>query len=197
MSLPLLYLCRHGQTAWNAEGRLQGQEDIPLTPFGRAEAARNGLYLRNVLGEKAARLRFISSPMSRTVETMRIIRTKLGLDPDDFERDPRLVELHFGDWQGSTLAEIAARDPARIAARKADKWHFVPPGSHGESYEMLERRVGPVFDELQHPSLITAHGGVTRTFLRRYAGMDPDDAARFGVRQDRILRWQDDAVSWV
>ncbi|MBB4002973.1 histidine phosphatase family protein [Aurantimonas endophytica] len=197
MSLPLLYLCRHGLTAWNAEGRLQGQEDVPLTPRGRDQAARNGLYLRNVLGEKAASLRFISSPLSRTVETMRIIRGQLGLEPDDFDRDARLVELHFGDWQGSTLAEIAARDPGRIAARKADKWHFVPPGPQGESYEMLEQRVGPVFDELDVPTLITAHGGITRSFLRRHAGMDPDTAARFGVPQDRILRWQDGEVAWV
>jgi broad specificity phosphatase PhoE len=197
MGLPLLYLCRHGRTAWNIEGRLQGQEDVPLTPFGRVEAARNGLYLRNVLGERAAALRFISSPMSRTVETMRIIRQRLGLEPDDFERDPRLVELHFGDWQGSTLAEIAARDPAQIAARKADKWNFVPPGPHGESYEMLARRVGPVFEELDSPTLITAHGGVTRCFLRLHAGMKPDAAARFGVAQDRILRWQEGEISWV
>lgn len=197
MSPPLLYLCRHGQTAWNAEGRLQGQEDVPLTPLGRTQAARNGLYLRNVLGERAASLRFISSPLSRTVETMRIIRTQLGLDPDAFERDPRLVELHFGDWQGSTLAEIGARDPGQIAARKADKWHFVPPGPLGESYEMLEKRVGPVFDALSEPSLVTAHGGVARIFLRRYAGMAPDTAARFGVPQDRILHWQSGKVAWV
>lgn len=197
MNLPLLYLCRHGQTAWNLEGRLQGQEDIELTPFGRSEAARNGVYLRDVLGERAAALRFIASPLSRTVETMRIIREKLGLDPDDFEREPRLVELHFGDWQGSTLAEIAARDPQRIAARKANKWNFVPPGPKGESYEMLSRRVAPVFDELRDPTLIVAHGGVTRSFLRRYGNVEPDAAARFGVPQDRILRWQDGEIAWV
>lgn len=197
MSLPLLYLCRHGLTAWNAEGRLQGQEDVPLTPLGRAQAARNGLYLRNVLGERAASLRFISSPLSRTIETMRIIRRQMGLDPDDFERDGRLVELHFGDWQGSTLAEIAARDPEQIAARKADKWDFVPPGPKGESYEMLAARVGPVFEELDRPTLITAHGGISRCFLRRHGGMEPDTAARFGIPQDRILRWQDGEVAWV
>ena len=153
MSLPLLYLCRHGQTDWNAEGRLQGQEDIPLNALGRTQAKRNGRYLRNVLGERASDFRFVSSPMDRARETMRIIRHEMKLDPDAFEIEPRLIELNFGDWQGSTLAEVRTREPERVRARKADKWNFVPPGAAAESYAMLAARVRPVFQALERPTL--------------------------------------------
>ncbi|MCP3056217.1 histidine phosphatase family protein [Aurantimonas marianensis] len=197
MMLPQLYLCRHGQTDWNAEGRLQGQEDIALNALGRAQAQRNGRYLRNVLGQDARKFRFLSSPLSRAAETMRIIRTELGLDAGDFATDARLVELHFGDWQGSTIKEVRTRDPQGIAARKADKWNFVPPGPDAESYAMLAERVRPVFESLNEPTIVTAHGGVTRSFLRNYDNLSADEASHIGIPQDRILHFRDAVVSWV
>ncbi|WP_206455441.1 histidine phosphatase family protein [Aurantimonas marina] len=197
MALPDLYLCRHGQTDWNAEGRLQGQEDVPLNALGRAQAKRNGRYLRNVLGKGARKFRFLSSPLSRAAETMRIIRSELGLDADDFATDGRLVELHFGDWQGSTIKEVRARDPEGIAARKAHKWNFVPPGPDAESYAMLAERVRPVFDALTEPTIVTAHGGVTRSFLNIYNDLATDEASHVGIPQDRILHYREAVVSWV
>ena len=196
MKLPLLYLCRHGQTDWNAEGRLQGQEDIPLNALGRAQAKRNGRYLRNVLGAEAAGFRFVSSPMSRARQTMTIIRREMNLDPEVFETDPRLIELHFGTWQGFTLAEIKTREPERVKARKADKWNFVPPGAAAESYAMLARRVRPVFDELDRPTIVTAHGGVTRSILHLYAGASEHEASHCGIRQDRVLHNRDGELDW-
>lgn len=196
MSLPLLYLCRHGQTDWNAEGRLQGQEDIALNALGRAQAKRNGRYLRNVLGAEARSFRFVSSPLGRARETMAIIRREMKLDPDAFEIDPRLVELNFGDWQGFTLAQMKMREPERVRQRKADKWNFVPPGDAAESYAMLSRRVRPVFDELDRPTIVTAHGGVTRSVLHLFAGASEHDASHCGIRQDRVLHNRDGDLSW-
>lgn len=197
MTLPNLYLCRHGQTDWNAEGRLQGQEDIPLNALGRTQAKRNGRQLLSLLGDGAREFRFLSSPLSRAAETMRIIRTELGLDADDFATDGRLVELHFGDWQGSTIKEVRARDPEGIAARKADKWNFVPPGPDAESYAMLAERVRPVFEALDEPTIVTAHGGVTRSFLRCYDNLGAEEASHIGIPQDRILHYLDAVGSWV
>lgn len=192
-----LYLCRHGQTDWNAEGRLQGQEDIPLNALGREQARRNGLCLRNILGPGASGFSFLSSPLGRAVETMRIIRTELDLPPDDFETDPRLVELHFGDWQGSTLDEVRESDPDGPKRRKADKWNFVPPGEKAESYALLAERVRPVFEGLSRPTIVTAHGGVSRCILRMYGGFDDRAAARGDIAQDRILHWLDGGLTWV
>ncbi|MEX6508291.1 histidine phosphatase family protein [Jiella sp. M17.18] len=195
-ALPLLYLCRHGQTTWNADGRLQGQEDVPLNTLGRHQARRNGRYLKNVLGERAKDFRFLSSPMARASETMRIIRKELGLPPDDFATDGRLIELNFGDWQGQTTREIRAWDAAGLAARDADKWHFRPPGERAESYAMLAARARPVFEGLTGPTIVTAHGGISRIFLATFAGLAEDEAAYIGIPQDRVLVAERGQIEW-
>ncbi|MEM8665125.1 MAG: histidine phosphatase family protein, partial [Pseudomonadota bacterium] len=91
---------RHGETDWNVEGRLQGQLDIPLNDTGRGQARRNGDALAAYLA--AERLQdpdFIASPLSRSVETMAIVRDALGEDAP-FRTDERLREISFGDWSG-------------------------------------------------------------------------------------------------
>lgn len=195
--MPLLYLCRHGQTDWNAAGLLQGQSDIPLNRLGRAQAKRNGRYLHNVLGAAVGDFLFLSSPMDRAMETMRIVREELGLDPDDFATDERLKEIHFGDWQGFTLSQIGEREPDGLALRKRDKWNFIPPGMGAENYEQLADRVAPVFENLGRPAIVTAHGGITRAFLRRFAGLPAHEAAQADIFQDRILRFEAGVTAWV
>lgn len=200
MAFPHLFLCRHGQTDWNADERLQGQEDIALNDLGRDQARRNGRTLRDRLGERAEAFRFLASPMARTRETMAIIRAELGLDPARFETDARLIELNFGDWQGQTLAEVALHDPAAVEERERRKWDFVPPGATAESYELLARRVAPAFDDLKRdgrPTILVAHGGVVRSFFKLYLGMTPRDAAHLSTPQDLILEVQGDASAWI
>ncbi|WP_182084683.1 histidine phosphatase family protein [Aureimonas sp. ME7] len=195
--LPLIYLCRHGQTDWNAAGRLQGQSDIPLNRVGLAQAKRNGRYLRNVLGAGADGFRFVSSPMQRAADTMRIIRQEIGLDPEGFEADERLKEIHFGDWQGFTVRQLRERSPTEADARERDKWNFRPPGVGAETYASLAERVAPVFRELTTPAVVVAHGGITRTFLQVFGGYTPHDASHIDIPQDRILRIQDGVIAWV
>jgi broad specificity phosphatase PhoE len=197
MTLPHLFIVRHGQTDWNAEARLQGQEEIPLNALGRTQAARNGRHLAGLLGGSVSDYRFLASPMLRTRETMRIIRTELGLDPEAYETDTRLIELHFGDWQGSTLAEVGAQDPGAVEAREASKWTYVPPGDSAESYDLLAQRAQPVFESLAKPTIVVAHGGIVRSFLKLYAGMPAVEAAHMIIPQDRILEYRDGSVSWV
>ncbi|KQT88060.1 histidine phosphatase family protein [Aurantimonas sp. Leaf443] len=197
MLSPGLLLCRHGETDWNAEGRIQGQRDVPLNDRGRAQARRNGTVLRDLLGERAGAYRYLASPLGRTRETMEIIRREIGLDPAGYETDTRLVELHFGAWQGYTLAEIRDRHPEQIRARKADKWNYVPPGAEAESYATLETRIAPVFEALEGPVLVVAHGGVVRTVLHRFAGHPSLEAAHMGVPQDRFLSFSEGNPRWL
>lgn len=135
--------------------------------------------------------------MRRTRETMQLMRGELGLDPSGFDTDERLVELSFGDWQGSTLAEVEAREPRSIAAREAAKWVFRPPGERAESYDMLAARVAPVFAELDRPTVIVAHGGTIRSFLKLYAGLAPSEAAHRPIPQDRFIEVVDGTLSWL
>ena len=197
MTLPLLYLCRHGQTDWNAEARLQGQEEIGLNSLGKAQAKRNGHKLADMLGAEAAGFRFLASPMLRTRQTMEIIRGELGLDSKDYATDERLIELHFGDWQGSTLEEIAETAPEAVAERERRKWDYVPPGATAESYAMLMERARPVFEALSEPTILVAHGGIVRAFLKLYGGLSETDAAFLTIPQDLVLRAEDETVAWV
>ncbi|GGE14479.1 phosphoglycerate mutase [Aureimonas endophytica] len=195
--LPHLFLCRHGETAWNAERRIQGQVDVPLNALGRRQAARNGTLLRERLGAGAPGWDFLASPLARTRETMEIIREALGLPLGGYPTDARLMELNFGDWQGSTLAEIERRTPEALAERERDKWNYVPPGAGAESYAMLARRMAPVFAALARPTIVVAHGGIARCFLVRHAGLAPAEAAHAPIAQDRIIETRDGVVAWV
>ncbi len=76
--MPLIYFLRHGQTPFNAEGRIQGQIEVPLSELGRSQALRNGAVLAEVLGEPE-RFDFVASPLLRTRQTMEIVRSAMGL----------------------------------------------------------------------------------------------------------------------
>src|SRR5688572_13758 len=98
MARPVIYFARHGQTDWNAERRLQGQHDIPLNSLGRAQAAQSGTILRGMFardGVRAVDLDYVSSPLGRARETMELMRTGLGLPPQQYRIDARLMEMSF------------------------------------------------------------------------------------------------------
>ncbi|MEN3793579.1 histidine phosphatase family protein [Fulvimarina sp. MAC3] len=192
-----VYFCRHGQTDYNAEERLQGRRDIPLNELGRVQAKRNGTYFRNILGAGASEYRFIASPLGRAQETTRIIRNELRLDVDDFETDERLVEVSYGDWEGSTLEEVGESDPKAIEDRDADKWNYRCPGATAESYAELLVRIRPLLAELTPKTILVSHGGVSRAVLREYGKLSEQDAAMTIVPQDRILTFDRYGTRWL
>lgn len=183
-----IYMIRHGQTDWNAELRMQGQQDIPLNALGREQATGNGQALKAVLGDTVAAFDFVASPLSRTRETMERVRTAMGLDPLAYRTDDRLVELNFGDWEGHTVDDLERLWPERIEARHRNKWDFIPPGPDAESYEILSWRVGSWLRSVTQPTVCVSHGGVMRSILRLVGGHSGDAAAEAYIRQDRILR---------
>src|SRR3990167_9993984 len=96
-----LCLIRHGQTAWNAEGRIQGQEDTPLSPMGVEQVI-------DIWQGRGGQFSVIySSPLLRAFETANIISTiEQGIIPDD-----RLKERHYGLWQGMSDSEVKEKNP--------------------------------------------------------------------------------------
>ncbi|WP_334174685.1 histidine phosphatase family protein [Pseudoxanthobacter sp.] len=192
-----LYHVRHGQTDWNAEGRLQGQHDIPLNDLGREQAARNGAAMRVHFHDNAldpAAFLWLASPLGRSRETMEILRRGMGLDPAAYTVVPALRELTFGRWEGSTLPELKAREPEATAARKADKWGFVPP--EGESYAMLSARIGAWLAALPAPAVVVSHGGVQRVLTGLLLGTPAQEIPLLPVPQDRIFRYSAGAADW-
>jgi probable phosphoglycerate mutase len=195
----LIYMIRHGQTDWNAEGRMQGQKDIDLNATGRGQAMRNGETLAHVLGDSVAQFDFVASPLRRTRETMERLRAEMGLDPLAYRLDDRLKELSFGDWEGFTLAELAKTSPERVAARAERKWGFIPPGQDAESYEILSWRIGAWLNSVERQTVCVSHGGVIRSCFRLIGGMDEDEACDINIPQDRILKIDRDAgnIGWM
>ena len=193
-SVPTLVFVRHGQTDWNVEGRLQGQRDIPLNEIGRAQARRNGEVIRDRIPE-AAGFDFVARPLSRTRETVEILRAAMALDPAGYEIDTRLLEITFGELEGLTYQDIETRDPGWSRARHADKWNYLPPG--GESYHMLSVRIIGWLETLSRPSLVVAHGGVGRVLRAHLLGLDKLATVSEDFPQDRVFLWRDGAGEWL
>ncbi|MBY3422806.1 histidine phosphatase family protein [Rhizobium laguerreae] len=184
----LIYVIRHGQTAWNAERRLQGQKDIPMNATGLEQARQNGIALAGILGDTIDQFDFVASPLQRTRATMEIMRTAMGLAPLAYRTDPRLVEISFGDWEGSTIKELKATQRARVAERNASKWDFIPPGDDAESYEILSWRTGSWLNSVDRPTVCVTHGGVIRTLFQTISDLQKSSAAEGAIPQDRIAK---------
>ena len=183
---------RHGETAYNAENRLQGQLDIPLNARGRDQARSIGKAL---LAEAGAEIRemdaadaVFASQLTRAGETM-------GLKPGRYKLDARLKELSFGAWEGMTWREVEARDPQGVRARNKDKWSFAPPG--GESYAMLAERVRAWLDGLSGEAFVVAHGGSARALMMLVAGVPPARAAEAPILQGRVLVFENGDCRWM
>ena len=150
-----VYLARHGQTAYNLEGRFQGQLPVGLDETGRGQAAE--------LGERVAGYHFVAlwcSPLLRARETADIVAGRIGLPPRE---DPRLMETDAGDWTDRSFAEINAEAPEQFAAFVAGAADFAFPG--GESFAEQELRVGAALDDVERgalPALVVCHGMVIR-----------------------------------
>src|SRR5260370_17641680 len=133
MPAPTIYYIRHGETAWNVEGRLQGLKDVPLNELGRKQAAHAGHILADLFvrdGRDRSTLSFVSSPLGRARSTMELVRSELKLPPSDYGIDDRLREIAYGQWEGSTLAEMQAADPELFESRQLEKCTVPPPAGH-------------------------------------------------------------------
>ncbi len=185
MTTTCLYLLRHGETEFNIEGRLQGQQDSPLTARGRAQARAHGALLKTLIAEPET-WRVVASPLGRTMDTARLACAELGLPEAAIETDPRLKEIAFGDWEGLTWAEAEARHPDLWAARERDRWGFVVPG--GESYEMVALRARAFLDEPRGNTIVVSHGATGRVLRGLYARLAPPEIKTLEQPQDALHR---------
>jgi alpha-ribazole phosphatase len=136
--MALFYFIRHGETEWNAEGRLSGRTDVPLSEVGRRQAQLLAARLGAVPVEA-----LYSSPLERALETARLIGQAIGLES---VVDHRLVELNYGAWEGRTFDEIESSTPDDFRNWAADPAQVAPPG--GETGLHLVERVMPFLAEM-------------------------------------------------
>jgi broad specificity phosphatase PhoE len=190
--MPTIYYIRHGETDWNALGRLQGVRDVPLNELGRKQAAAAGGILADLFarhGHSEASLAFVASPLGRARSTMELVRDALKLPPRDYTIDDRLREIGYGRWEGSTLNEVRLADPEVFAARERDKWTVPPPG--GESYVSVQARMSDWYDQLKTDTVAVAHGGTARALMVALGFETPASAANLTIEQGAVYVFDD------
>ena len=188
-----LYFIRHGQTDWNAELRLQGQRDIPINETGRAQAARNGRKLSETITQPD-HYDFVASPLSRTRETMEILRQEMRLPPQGFRTDPILKEMNYGTWEGFTMNELSAKAPDAVEARSADKWNS---NAHdGESYSMLSDRALKWLQSVDRDSVIVSHGAFSRCVRGHILRLEQNEILDLDVPQNSFFSIRQGQIDW-
>ncbi len=153
---PELVLVRHGETTWSRSRRHTGRTDVPLTDVGRRQADHIGAALAELAPD-----RVLASPLSRAWETARLA----GLAP---ERDDDLREWDYGDFEGTTTAEVRARIPGWSV------WTAVIPD--GESVEDVGRRADRVIARLRVGGgriALVAHAHLLRVLAARWVALPP------------------------
>jgi len=156
----MIHLARHGQTAYNAEGRFQGHLPVPLDDTGRAQARE---LAETVAGVEVRTL--VCSPLARARETAEIVGARIGLVP---EEDERVTETDTGAWTDRSFAEIRAEDPEGFHRYEISDPTFRYPG--GESFAEQSDRVQAGLRDLRArtadlPALVVCHRGVIRLAL--------------------------------
>ena len=154
------FIVRHGQTEWNATGRVQGHTDIGLSERGHQQACAVARRLAQVPIDVA-----YTSDLRRASETAHLIleRRNVPLHPT-----PRLREYHKGVFEGLTPEETGVRYPELYAASLVNDLDFAPPG--GESTRQTSARMAALVNDLRalHPEetvLIVGHGGSLRSLV--------------------------------
>ena len=177
-------MVRHGETAWNAEGRVQGQLDIPLSEVGLAQARCIAAALPE--GRFSA---LYSSDLQRVRQTAQPVAVKLGLEP---RLEPRLRERHYGVFQALTYAEAKATLPAEYERFKAKDPAF--DFGSGESLRAFFSRATGCLGEIarRHEGeevLVFTHGGVLEMAYRHATGC--------GLSTPREFELPNAAINWI
>jgi probable phosphoglycerate mutase len=162
---------RHGPTAWNERGRIQGRTDIPLSPAGRKQVSTYRIP------DEFRDWSWISSPARRARETATILA---GLEPPV---DARLIEMDWGAWEGETLPALREKHGAALAANEGAGLDFRPPS--GESPRDVQARLKPWLEAIAasgRPSIAVTHKGVIRALYSKAT-----DWPMIGKAPDRLL----------
>ena len=161
-----IVLLRHGRTQHNADGRIQGQLDVPLDELGQMQAQALGTVFATDPPTVV-----VSSDLARAQATAQAVCDHVGLP---LLLDPRLRETHFGQWQGMTGEELRERWPAEFAAWK--RWEGLPIG--GEAPEDVGARALAAAEEHLPTAgslLLVTHGGTARALVGMLTQQAPED----------------------
>jgi broad specificity phosphatase PhoE len=162
--LPVLYVARHGETAWSLSGQHTGLTDLPLTPNGERNARRLGERLKGMSFAKV-----FTSPLQRAARTCEL--AGFGAVA---ETDPDLVEWNYGQYEGRCSAEIFAERP---------DWQLFRDGCPGgESPAQVGERADRVVQRVRTVPgnvLLFSSGHFIRVLAARWLALGPEPAGRY------------------
>lgn len=169
----LIYLVRHGETAFNAERRFQGQLDVPLNEQGVAQARAAAAWLKG----RECFSTIYSSDLRRAFETASIIGDQLHLQPQPVEA---IREIDVGEWQGLVSSEIEEKYPGQLKLWREQAHLFTVPG--GESIAAVQRRVlewylDAIEEHRGEAIVVVSHGQALSTLVCALNGWDLTDSA--------------------
>jgi len=188
----MIYLVRHGRTAFNVGGRFQGHSDSPLTELGLAQAAAVGVLLKSLIPDPAD-WTLTASPLGRAAHTARIIQAETGLNEPLL--DDRLREIGMGSWEGLTEEDIAMVSPD--AAKGANRYNIFFSAPDGEGLEAFTTRLQSWLDEALsdgRPRVAVSHGVAGKVLRGLYLGLDIEQSLKLDSPQDAIFRLDGGAI---
>ncbi|MEY8829868.1 histidine phosphatase family protein [Sedimentitalea sp. XS_ASV28] len=168
-----LALLRHGHTAWNREGRIQGSSDIPLDDDARAELCQ---FRLPAPWDKAD---LWSSPLDRARETAQIVAARAP------RVDAALSEMSWGDWEGLRGKDLLEQPGSGF--RHIEDWGWDYRAPNGESPRELDRRLRPWLDGVKRDAVVVCHIGVMRVLLARAHSWNFDGPAPFRIKRNRLF----------
>lgn len=171
---PKIWFLRHGQTEWNKAYRLQGQLDSPLTPQGVSDAKRQARLIAPILLQGPE---IFVSPLGRTIQT-----ADIALAGANYRCDPRLMEIHAGNWQGRLRADLLAENPA-WAEGHPSPLAIYEAAEGGEGLAAFESRIRSFLDDLTGPSVVVAHGLWGQVMRAVVRGLDMEQAGHLSNDQ--------------
>lgn len=182
-----IYLLRHGETEFNAQGRYQGQLDSPLTIEG-IEQVKNVSRLLKMEVNDPNEWEIISSPLGRARQSTKIVCETLGYDINRVTTDNRLSEVSVGDWAGLTISEIKDSWPERIENTDSYNWFFNSP--NGESFDSVVERVSDWLESVKtKKKVIAVSHGLTGRILRGFYGkMEKYESLKLEVSQNTFFK---------
>jgi probable phosphoglycerate mutase len=192
VSLPLmLYLIRHGQTAYNLARRYQGALDSPLTSLGESQAVMAGRRLATLV---PADTPIVAGPLGRAQRTAELIRDAGGFTAPILT-EPRITEISLGRWDGMTDEEIEGFFPKAREGTTRYNWFFAAP--EGETYAAFSGRLISWLDEAKAgplPLICVSHGVASRVLRGIYTGLTKEAGLELATPQDAFFRLADGAA---
>jgi glucosyl-3-phosphoglycerate phosphatase len=167
-----VFIARHGETVYNAAGRMQGMyAHTPLTREGCDQATDMGVALKRHVADGAP-LSLISSPAGRTLQTLALVVEELGRDFHANDTDVRLREIDVGDWDGCYYKDIA---PDIRTIMDTEHKLFIKKAPGGEDYVDVAERVSEWLGEqkFDQDMLIITHGMTARVLRGLLLGLPP------------------------